>query len=72
MATGGDGWVFAVEFSDPPRALSILAYGQSERADSLHHADQLALFAEGRMKAVSFTEDQIAAALAAAYRPGER
>jgi acyl-homoserine-lactone acylase len=73
VVSGGDGFVFAVEFAPTgPRALSILAYGQNERPGSLHHADQLALFAEGRMKTVNFTEEQIQANLSLSYRPGER
>ena len=31
LAVGGDGWVLAVEFTSPPRAYSVLAYGQSSR-----------------------------------------
>ena len=31
QATGGDGWILAVEFGDQPRALSVLAYGESPR-----------------------------------------
>jgi len=66
----GDGWVFAVEFGDVPRAYSILAYGQSTREDSPHHADQVQMFTEGRMKQVAFTEQDIEAKLIRRYRPG--
>ena len=31
---GGDGWQFAVEFSTPLKAFSILAYGQSNNPES--------------------------------------
>lgn len=70
VADGGDGWVFAVRFSDPPRAYSVLAYGQSSRPDSPHFDDQARMFAEGRMKPVAFTEDQIREELVRRYRPG--
>ncbi|MGH7481418.1 MAG: penicillin acylase family protein [Longimicrobiales bacterium] len=67
---GGDGWVLAVEFGDPPRAYSILGYGQSEKPGSPHDDDQAALFADNRMKPVAFTEAAIRADLERSYRPG--
>ena len=67
----GDGWVLAVEFADAPRAYSVLAYGQSSREGSPHHADQAAMFARGEMKPVAFTEEDIEADLLGRYRPGE-
>lgn len=68
---GGDGWVLAVEFGDPPRAYSVLAYGQSPDPASPHHADQAELFAAGRMKAVLWTEGDIARHTRRRYHPGE-
>ena len=70
LASGGDAWVLVVEFSDPPRAYSVLAYGQSSKEDSPHYADQAALFARNRMKKVAFTEEEIRAQLVRTYRPG--
>jgi acyl-homoserine-lactone acylase len=70
VATRGDAWVLAVEFSDPPRAYSVLAYGQSSREESPHFDDQAELFAENRMKKVAFTEEQIREQLVRSYRPG--
>lgn len=70
IAAGGDGWVLAVEFSDPPRAYSILAYGQSAKEDSPHFNDQAEMFAQGRFKRVAFTEEEIEAQLIRRYRPG--
>ncbi|MGW8266141.1 MAG: penicillin acylase family protein [Longimicrobiales bacterium] len=67
----GDGWVLAVEFSDPPRAYSILAYGNSNREDSPYFYDQAELFADNRMKKVAFTEEDILGDLVRRYRPGE-
>jgi acyl-homoserine-lactone acylase len=67
---GGDGWVLAVEFTDPVRAYSVLAYGQSNRADSPHFSDQAELFARNQMKRVAFTEAEIERQLIRRYRPG--
>ena len=69
-AVGGDGWVFAVEFGEVPRAYSVLAYGQSRLAESPHHADQAAMFARGEMKQVAFTEADIDKQTVRRYRPG--
>lgn len=67
---GGDGWVLAVEFTDVPRAYSVLAYGQSVRVDSPFHADQAAMFARGEMKKVVLTARDIDAQAIRRYRPG--
>ena len=69
-AVGGDGWVLGVEFTSPPRAFSVLAYGQSRREASPHHADQAAIFARGEMKAVAFTREDVERAAERRYRPG--
>jgi acyl-homoserine-lactone acylase len=69
-AAGGDGWVLAVEFTDPPRAYSILAYGQSASEASPHHADQAALFARGVMKPVAYTRADVESQAERRYRPG--
>jgi len=69
-ASSGDGWVLAVEFSDPPRAYSVLAYGQSARPESPHHSDQAAMFARNEMKPVRFTEEEIEAHVIRRYHPG--
>jgi acyl-homoserine-lactone acylase len=70
IVDGGDGWVLAVEFGDEPRAYSVLAYGQSPDPASPHHADQAVLFAEGQMKPVFWTEDEISRATIRRYHPG--
>ncbi len=69
-ASTGDGWVLAVEFTDTPRAFSVLAYGQSPDPNSPHHADQATMFARGQMKPVRFTERDIRRALLRTYQPG--
>jgi acyl-homoserine-lactone acylase len=71
-ANTGDGWVLAVEFTDTPRAYSVLAYGQSPDPESLWHADQAAMFARGEMKKVAFTARDVDAQAVTRYRPGEK
>lgn len=65
----GDAWVLAVEFSQPVRAYSILAYGQTTRSASPHSSDQIGLFASHRLRPVWFTEEEIRANLESEYRP---
>ena len=67
---GGDGWVFAVEFGEVPRAYTILAYGQSIKEDSPHFNDQLVLFANNEMKPVRFTDEDVIENIIREYRPG--
>jgi acyl-homoserine-lactone acylase len=69
MAGGGDGWIFAVEFSKPLIAYSLLAYGQTTNTASKHSTDQAPLFAKGQFKRVRFTEAEIKANLEREYRP---
>lgn len=68
---GGDGWVLAVEFTDVPRAYSILAYGQSPNPESPFHSDQAAMFARGDMKKVALTVRDVDAQAIRRYRPGQ-
>ncbi|WP_069131141.1 penicillin acylase family protein [Rhodohalobacter halophilus] len=67
---GGDGWVFAVEFGDIPRAYTILAYGQSNKEDSPHYNDQLQNFVNNRMTPVAFTDEDVEEQMIREYRPG--
>jgi len=71
-ASGGDGWILAVEFGDVPRALSVLAYGESLRTNSPWFADQTEMFAKGQLKKVSFTSADVDAQAVTRYRPGEK
>lgn len=71
-ASGGDGWVLAVEFGDVPRAVSVLAYGESPRRDSPWFADQAVMFAKGQVKKVAFTAADVEAQAVKRYRPGEK
>lgn len=72
VATGGDGWVLAVEFGDTPRAYSVLAYGESSRRESPWFADQAEMFAKGELKKVAFTATDVDAQAVSRYRPGEK
>ena len=67
---GGDGWVFAVEFGETPRAYTILAYGQSNKEDSPHYNDQLQNFVNNRMTPVAFTDEDVESSVIKEYRPG--
>ncbi|GMV22656.1 MAG: 7-beta-(4-carbaxybutanamido)cephalosporanic acid acylase [Acidimicrobiia bacterium] len=69
-ASTGDGWVLAVEFTDVPRAWSVLAYGQSAKPGSPWHSSQAAMFARGELKRVAFTERDIERSAVVRYRPG--
>ena len=69
-AVGGDGWVLAVELTRPPRAFSVLSYGQSAKPGAPHHDDQAGLFARGEMKRVAYTRQDVERAAARRYRPG--
>jgi acyl-homoserine-lactone acylase len=71
-ASGGDGWILAVEFGETPRALSVLAYGESPRRDSPWFADQAEMFARGQLKPVAFTVKDVEARTVSRYRPGEK
>jgi acyl-homoserine-lactone acylase len=55
----GDGWVLAVEFSQPVKAYSVLAYGQTTNSASPHSTDQIRLFSNHSYKQVWFTEREI-------------
>ncbi len=69
MVGGGDGFMFAVEFSRPPRAYTLLAYGQTSNKASKHSTDQAVRFAKGQFKPARFTEADIKANLEREYRP---
>ena len=67
----GGRWVGARSgVHEPPRAYSVLAYGQSNREASPYHADQAAMFARGEMKAVAYTRADVERAADRRYRPG--
>lgn len=70
VATGGDGWILAVEFDKVPRAYSVLAYGESARPGAPHHSDQAAMFARKELKPVAFTEQDVEKQTVTRYHPG--
>ncbi len=63
VATGGDSFVAAVEFSQPLRARVLVSYGSSSQPGSPHATDQLRLFAEKRLRPVWRTRAAIEAHL---------
>lgn len=67
---GGDGWVFAVEFGEIPKAYTVLAYGQSNKEDSPHYNDQLLIFTHNKMTPVAFTDEDVEKQVIREYRPG--
>jgi len=71
VANTGDGWVLAIEFGDPPRAYSVLAYGESPRIESPWYSDQAEMFARGEMKKVAFIQKDVDAQAVTRFRPGE-
>ena len=71
-AIGGDGWVFAVEFAEVPRAYSILAYGQSNDPESPYFDTQAEMFARGEMKRVAFITAEVNSRAVKRYHPGEK
>ncbi len=69
LAGFGDAWVLAVEFAQPVKAYSILAYGQSTNPSSPHSRDQIELYARHQYKKLWFIEAEIKAHLEREYRP---
>jgi acyl-homoserine-lactone acylase len=71
VAVTGDSFVFAVEFSQPPQAFTVVAYSQSGVPGAPHYSDQAPLFAAGKMKRAAFSEAEIEGQVESRYRPGE-
>jgi acyl-homoserine lactone acylase PvdQ len=53
-AVAGTAAVLVVEFTDPPRAASVVVFGQSADRTSPHYFDQAPLYAAGELKGVGF------------------
>jgi len=70
VVSGGDSWIFAVEFGEKLRAYSVVGYSQTSNENSPHFNDQTVLYANDQMKSVAFTETEIADQLLSSYRPG--
>jgi len=71
-ANSGDSWVFGVEFSQPPKAFTVVAYSESDTKSSPHFADQAPLFSANKMKPAAFTEEEIQAQLIREYHPSDK
>jgi len=65
----GDAWVISVEFSQPVKAWSVVAYGQSEDPKSKHCCDQIGVFAKDQLRPIWFSESDIRAHLEREYKP---
>ncbi|WP_296622198.1 penicillin acylase family protein [Marivirga sp.] len=70
-AHSGDSYVSIVEFGEQVKAKSIIPYGESSHPESDHYDDQAKLYAQGKLKPVFFTEEEILENLKVEYRPGE-
>lgn len=57
--TYGYGYAMAVQFTDPPTAVSVSPFGASENPKSPHFDDQLNLVLDQRFKVVLFTRDEV-------------
>jgi acyl-homoserine-lactone acylase len=62
-AAGGDSFMYVAEFATPVRAQSSVAPGNWSQPGSTHAADQLALFAEKRLKPAWRTRAEVEAHL---------
>jgi acyl-homoserine-lactone acylase len=62
-AIQGDSYVFAIEFSDPLRAMGLLGYGNWSRPGSTHRTDQLSLYAQKRLRPIWRSRGEIEAHL---------
>jgi acyl-homoserine lactone acylase PvdQ len=69
-AQAGDAYVAIVEFGEQVKAKSIIPYGISDHPESDHYDDQAELYAQGQLKDVNFTEDEIEENLRVKYHPG--
>lgn len=71
VVSGGDSWVFAVEFGETPQAYTVVGYSQSEVEGTPHFDDQASLYSENRMKKAAFSDAEIEAQLLSKYHPGD-
>ena len=65
----GHSFVSVVEFSQPLRSHSVLAFGQSRHPTSVHYVDQATLYSSQKLKPAWFTLTDIKQHLEASYRP---
>ena len=58
-AGGGHAFVMVAHMTEPVEAFTIVPFGSSENPRSTHYADQMPLFARGRLKPAFFTENDV-------------
>jgi acyl-homoserine-lactone acylase len=58
-ALGGDSFIAAVELSDPPRARTVIPYGNASQPGSPHAGDQIEIFAAKELRPVWRELDEI-------------
>jgi len=63
VADYGSAFTMVVSLGQTPAAWSLVPYGNSERSDSPHYADQAPLWTERRLKRAWFTPEEIEANL---------
>lgn len=66
----GNSFVVVVEFGPRVKAMAIMAGGQSGDPASKHFADQIARYAEGRLRPVYFHPDELSGHVEKRYQPG--
>jgi acyl-homoserine-lactone acylase len=60
----GTSWHFGLEFTaNGPKALGLVSYSQSTNSASPYFSDQMRRYSEKNMRAIPFSEEEIAAAL---------
>jgi acyl-homoserine-lactone acylase len=69
--TSGNSFVAVVEFGPRLKAMAVMAGGQSGDFRSPHFADQVARYADGRLRSVYFYDDDLKSHVERRYHPGE-
>ncbi len=59
IATSGDSYVAAVEFTNPIRAKALTVYGNSSQPGSPHRTDQMEFFSKKKLRSVWLTREDI-------------
>jgi acyl-homoserine-lactone acylase len=59
IASGGQCVTSVVLLTDPPQIRAVVAYGQSNKPDSPHYADQAPLYSAEQLREVPWTREQL-------------